>query len=51
MIGKNFEGEMLIRTVPTTVLQIYYKITLNSKVIIKSIIDPDDCFKGRNSKH
>ena len=41
-IGKIFEGEMLIRTLPTTLLQIFCKIILNSKVIVKSIIDPDD---------
>ena len=37
-----FEGEMLIRTLSTTLLQIFCKIILISKVIIESIIDPDD---------
>ena len=44
MIGKIFEGEMLIRTLPTTFLQIFSKIILNSKVSVKSILDPDDNF-------
>ena len=33
--------EMFIRTLPTSLLQIFGKITLNTKVIVKSIIDPD----------
>ena len=37
-----FQGGMLIRTLPTTLLQIFCKIILNSQVIIKSIIDPDN---------
>ena len=41
---KIFIGEMLIRTLPTSLLQIFCKIILNSKVIVKSIIDPDDNF-------
>ena len=45
---KIFEGEMLIRTLSTTLLQIFCKIILNSEVIVKSIIDPDDNFL-RNS--
>ena len=36
--------EMSIRTLPTNPLQIVFKIVLNSKVIAKSIIDPDDKF-------
>ena len=40
--GKIFEGGLLFRIMPTTLLQIFCKIILNSKVIIKSIIDPDD---------
>ena len=38
-----------MRTLPTTLLQTFCKIILNSKVIIKSIIDPDDNF-SRNSR-
>ena len=34
---KTFEGEMLIRTLPTTLLQIFCKIILNFKVIVKII--------------
>ena len=44
-VEKIFEGEMLFRTSQTTLLQMFYKIFLNSKVIIKSIIDPDDNFQ------
>ena len=43
-MGKIFEGEMLIRTLPTTLLQIYCKIIPNSDVIVKSVIAPDDTF-------
>ena len=35
---------MLFRTLPTTLLQIFSKIILNSKVSVKSILDPDDNF-------
>ena len=45
---KIFQGEMLFRTLPTTLLQIFCKIILNSKVIVKRIFDPDDTF-WRNS--
>ena len=33
---------MLSRTLPTTLLQIYCEVVLNSKVIIKSIEDQDN---------
>ena len=36
------EGEMLFRTLPTTPHQNICKATFDSKVILKSIIDPDD---------
>ena len=36
--------KVLIRTQPTTFLQIFHKIILNFKVIIKSILGPDDNF-------
>ena len=42
LIGKLFEGEMLFRTLPITLLQIFSKIILNSKISAKSILDPDD---------
>ena len=40
MVRKVFDGEMLIRTLATTLLQIFCKIILNSNIIGKSIIDP-----------
>ena len=39
---KLFEGEMLLRALSTTLLQIFRKIFFNSKVIIKNIRNPDD---------
>ena len=50
MIQKIFEGEMLIRTQPTTLLQIFFESMFDSKVIIKNIKDPDDTFY-LSSKH
>ena len=44
VIWKIFEGEMLIKTLPTTFLQLFLKIILYFKVIVKSIIDPDSNF-------
>ena len=44
LIGKIFEGEMFIRTLPITLLQIFCKIIFNCKVIVKSIPGPDDNF-------
>ena len=38
---------MLIRTPPTTLLQICCEIINNSRVIIKNIIDPDDNFSSQ----
>ena len=35
---------MSIRILPTTLLQIVYKIILNFRVFVKSIIDPDNNF-------
>ena len=35
---------MVFRTIPKTFLQIFCKIMLNSRVIIKSIKDADDNF-------
>ena len=37
-----FDGEMLIRTSPTTLLQIFCKIIVNSKDMFKRIIDQYD---------
>ena len=36
------EGELLIRTQSTTIHQIFSEAVLNSKVIFKNIIGPDD---------
>ena len=44
-VQKIFDGEMVIRTKPTNLLQIFCKIILNFKVTVKSIIDPDDNVK------
>ena len=41
---KIFDGEILIRTLATTLLQIFCKIILNLWDIVKSILDPDDNF-------
>ena len=43
-----FHGEMSIRILSTTLFQIFRKIILNFKVIVESIMDPDDNFH-RNS--
>ena len=40
MVGKIFEGEMLTITLPTILLQIFSKIILHYKVIVKSMIYP-----------
>ena len=38
---------MSIRTLPTPLLQIFYKIIVNSSVIFKSVINPDDiCWRN-----
>ena len=42
MVRKICDGEMLIRTLLTTLLQIFCKIMVDSEDIAKSIIDPDD---------
>ena len=46
---KIFEGEMYIISLPTTLIQIFYKYVLNFQVIIKSFNDPDDNFKSKYS--
>ena len=42
IFAKGFEGEMLSRTLSTTLLQIYCKVVLKSKVMVRSNDDPDD---------
>ena len=39
---------MLWKTLPTTILQMFSEIILNSEAIIISIIDPDDNFNSIN---
>ena len=39
-----FEDEMLSKTLPTILTQIFYKNVFNFEVIVKNIIDPDDNF-------
>ena len=41
-VMKIFDEEMSIRTLPTTLLQIFCKVILNFRVIVKSITDPDE---------
>ena len=41
-VKKIFEEELFIWTPSTTLLQIFFKFLLNSKVIFKSMIGPDD---------
>ena len=36
---------MLLRTLSTTLLEIFCKIILNFQLIVKSITDPEDNFK------
>ena len=44
-VGKIPKGEKLVGTLQTTLFQIFFfKSVLHSKVIVKSIIDPDDNF-------
>ena len=45
LVWKMFEGEMLIITLSTTLLEIFCKIILNFQVIVKSFTDPKDNFK------
>ena len=48
LVGKIFEGEMLMITLPTTLLRIFRETILNCQDNVKSIIDPENNFK-RNS--
>ena len=43
-----FEGEILIKTLPTILLEIFCKIIFSSKDIVISVTDPDNNFL-RNS--
>ena len=42
IVRKIFDGEISITTFRTTLLELICKIILNSKVLVKNIIDPDD---------
>ena len=44
ILGKIFEVEMLIRTLPTTLVQILCKLISNSKVIVKINAETDENF-------
>ena len=44
VVWKIFEGEMLIRILGTTLIQIFCNSILYSQVIVKSTLDPDDHF-------
>ena len=46
IIWKISEEEMLIRIQLTTLFQIFCKFKLNSKVVLKSVIDPDYICEG-----
>ena len=48
--GKICDREMLIGSLSTTLLQIFCKIIMNFKIIVKSMKDPDDK-SGGTLKH
>ena len=48
IVRKIFDGEMLIRTYPTTLPEMFCKIILNFKVMVKSSLGPED-YLLRNS--
>ena len=50
MFGKIFGGILIIRTLPTILLEIVCKIIINSRVNAKSIVDPGEKKFQRNSK-
>ena len=52
LLKKIFEEEMVIKTHPTSPLQICFECMLSSKVIIKVVLSPDDTCQGhsRNRK-
>ena len=43
---KIFDGEILIKILPTTLLQVFCEIMSTAKLIFKSIKDPDDICHG-----
>ena len=43
---KLFEGDMLITTLPTTPIQIFGKLIHSCPHTVRSIIDPDNMFRG-----
>ena len=45
-MGKHFEGDLLSGPLTATLLQIFIKINLNSKVLVINITDLDDNFWG-----
>ena len=47
-LSKIFEGEMFIRILPTTLLQIFFENLLNFQVIFKSITIADNTFLGNS---
>ena len=46
IIRKIFEGEMLFRTQPTILLQIFCEFVIHSQVIFESIIGPEYTCQG-----
>ena len=44
--GKTFEGELFIRSHTMILIKIFHKLSLNSRVIIKSMRVADDTFSG-----
>ena len=42
MLGKMYDGDMLIRKLSKTLHQVFCKIFLNTRVIAKCNIDPDE---------
>ena len=47
MVGKKIEGELFIKTLSTTLLQIVFKLMLHSEAIFKNMTGPDDtCMLG-----
>ena len=43
-VAEIFQGEMFIRILPTTLLEIFSEKILNLQVMVKIIKDPDDNF-------
>ena len=48
MVEKVFEGKLLIKIIPSTLLLIFCKTDFNSKDMVKSITDPDNNFLGNS---